>query len=126
MDTTVGCGRPQRCPQKCPHQPISTNSCSESARAVKGRRSRGADVSAPALDGLEPPLRTQWIWPDPQGRPGCASSPVFVTPSTRPERPQPGLTGRLRTASASVCIEFWAFVGGDLGAPDMALVRSLG
>jgi hypothetical protein len=28
-------------------------------------------------------------------------------------------------ASAGVCIEFWAFVGGDLESPDMALDRSL-
>ena len=33
-------------------------------------------MSAPALDGLETPEKTQWIWPAPQGRPGCAYSPL--------------------------------------------------
>lgn len=35
MDVTVGCGRPQRCPQKCPQQRISRISFSGTARAVK-------------------------------------------------------------------------------------------
>ena len=62
-NSSCGCGRPLKYPQpRC--APCSGRRSSDSSlgcQGGQGRRSRGADKSAPGLDGLDGHLR-QWSW----------------------------------------------------------------
>ena len=74
-------------------------------RGGQGRRSRGAHVWAPCLEGPGAlPRWTQWIRPDRQGRPGCASPPVRGR--SAPQNESGRSTGCLAWPHATVCIEF--------------------
>ena len=88
------------------HKSVHTSQFPKFFAPERPGQSRDGAAEAPTcrrrpLTARSLPARTQWIWPAPRGRPGCASSPLRRFLDSPGQDPR-WRTGRLRTASASV------------------------